>query len=286
MSTITSRTANSLTAGIARVSVSVILISMFAIACFGQSMRSYVIASPNTRSKLTDQDARMSLGSFEHVNATAVADRLACSLTHSVRIADGVGIFDDSSENSFVVQTDLGQKQTEYLSFLLARYSHQEFVLLFITRPTGADRLWIIRTPQSWNDVANQVRSLHLVPVTVTEKQNTIDIYVVDFGSKSTAKLATLVSLLKATSETTIGSAEIPGDEDRKTATTLFEQEIKSAEQQNGKHLSTYLWTPAGMTLPRGPAAKNYLLRTDNRRGIRGARNCRVGRLLVRTRNR
>ena len=243
MRTICAGMPNSLVNRILGVVVSVVSLSMIRAPCFGQSITSYVIASPNTRSILTDQDARMSLGSFEHVNATAVADRIACSLTHFVRIADGVGVFDNSSENSFVVQTNLGQKQTEYLSFLLARYAHQEFVLSFITQPMGTDRLWIIRTSQPWGDVASKVRSLHLAPITITEKQNVIEIYVVDFGAGSTAKLSALASLLNATAETTNGSAEIPGNEDRAKATVLFQRKIESAEELSRRHLSSYLWT-------------------------------------------
>ncbi len=72
--------------------------------------RTFLFASPAIREPISDEDSRIRLTSFEHINATAVADRAACTLTHSVEIADTLGIYDKSSENSLILQDDLDRK--------------------------------------------------------------------------------------------------------------------------------------------------------------------------------
>lgn len=204
---------------------------------------SWVFASPNTRASLVDQDARASIDSFEQANATAVADRIACSMTHEVRIADAVGIYDTSAENSFVVMTNLAQARAEYLGMLLARYAHQRFVLVFLVRPAGPDRLWTITAERTWDSVVGAARELQVTPLTVRAEGAKTTAIVVDSGSKMASKLGALADRMGAHPQTTNGVAELLGNDDRAKAATLFEQKINSAEKANGRHLSRGLWT-------------------------------------------
>lgn len=210
--------------------------------CSGQSVSSYVFASPYTGSSLVDQDARANLDSFEQANATAVADRIACAMTRFVRITDAVGLYDTSAENSFMIRTSLGQADSEYLASLLGRYAHQKFVLVFLARQGGPDRLWIVRTDKPWETVAALARQSGVTPLTMTS-EGTTNFYAVDFGSKLEARFRALISGLRADSETVEGTAEMPGDADRSKASALFQQKIESAERANGKRLSLNLWT-------------------------------------------
>lgn len=72
-----------------------------------------MFASGDSGSLVADQDTQKNLCSFEQENITAVADRIACSMTNKVRALDIVGIFQDSGENSYLVQTDLDKTQIE-----------------------------------------------------------------------------------------------------------------------------------------------------------------------------
>ena len=221
----------------------VALLLLFEASCRGQSGTSYVFASPSLGASLSDQDARGNLTSFEQANITAVADRIACSMTQTVRITDAVGVYDVSAENSFIVRTSLGQGDSEYLGSLLARYAHQKFALVFLANPAGTDRLWIVKSDQPWEAIAKLARDLQIVPITLATDQATTEIVVVDFMSKLAERLKALASKLHAAPQITNGTAELLGDPDRAKAMSVFDEKLKSAEQASGKQLSRNLWT-------------------------------------------
>jgi hypothetical protein len=75
------------------------------------AQRTFLFASPAIKEPASDEDSKARLTSFEQINATAMADRAACALTRSVEIADTLGIYDRSSENSFILESDLDKKQ-------------------------------------------------------------------------------------------------------------------------------------------------------------------------------
>jgi hypothetical protein len=198
----------------------------------------FLFASPNTQESLTDEDAKARLTSLEQTNVTAVADRAACALTHSVQIADSLGIYDKSSENSFILEADLERKQPEYLAALLGLYSRQEFILLFLEEASGLDRLWIIRTTQSLEVVIATLRKLKLTPVTVRTEKDQNEIWFIDFGEKRAGALKLFTSDVNGRARLTAGVAEMLGNQDRATAVKGWRQQISAFEQQSGRNLS------------------------------------------------
>jgi hypothetical protein len=203
--------------------------------------RIFLFASPNTHESLTDDEAKTHLTSFEQINATAVADRAACSLTRSVQIANSLGIYDISSENSFILESDLNQKNSEYLAALLGLYSRQEFILLFLDEASGGDRLWVIKTPQSLDTVIATLRKINLIPVTVRARKDHNEIWYTDRGEKHTQALKKLASDVNGQASIEAGIAEMPGNNDRATAVKEWRQQIRAFEQNNGRHLSAQL---------------------------------------------
>jgi hypothetical protein len=201
----------------------------------------FLFASPNARESLTDENAKALLTSLEQVNATAVADRAACALSHSVRIGDSLGIYDKSSENSFILEADLEQKQSEYLAALLGLYSRQEFILLFLEEARGNDGLWIIETPQSLDVVIPLLRKWKLTPVTVRTDKNQTEIWFSDFGRKRTGTLNSFTSDVNGNANVIAGVAEMLGDQDRSAAVKLWRRQIRAFEQKSGHHLSMQL---------------------------------------------
>jgi len=206
-----------------------------------QPQRSFVLASANTRSTLTDQDAVSSLGSFEQTNATAVADRISCLLTRNVHIGDALGIFDDSSENSFIVEIDLPRLRAEYIAALLGRYAHQQFVLLFVAQPGGHDKLWIIKTNETLGTVIAEARKLHLTPLTVRNEKDQREIWLVEKGEKH-LNVDELKTNLKATGSAIEGSSDLVGDDDRSKSAAIFQKRINTYEEHHTS-LSPSLWT-------------------------------------------
>jgi hypothetical protein len=206
---------------------------------------SYLFASPDTRASLTDEDARVSLTSFEELNAIAIADRIACSLTSKVQITGVLGVYDTSSENSFLIESDLKRKETEYLGSLLGRYEHQKFVLLFFPQAAGHDRLWTIKTSKSFESAVAVLRQMHLTPVTLRAGANGIEIWVVDMGDKFAQQPNQLAADLGGTATSQDGTADLLGDDDRAKSAAIFNAKI-GAFEQNAKHkLSSRLWSEA-----------------------------------------
>jgi hypothetical protein len=203
--------------------------------------RIFLFASANVRESLTDEDAKVRVNSFEQRNATAVADRAACALTNDVQIANSLGIYDKSSENSFILEADLERKQSEYLAALLALYSRQEFMLLFLDAASGGDRLWIIETPQSLEAVIATLRKSKLTPVTVRTEKDRNEIWFVDFGETNAKDLRTFASDVNGRASVTAGVAEMLGNKSRAAAVKEWRQQISAFEQQNARHLSEQL---------------------------------------------
>jgi hypothetical protein len=203
--------------------------------------QTFLFASPNTQESLTDEDAKARLLSFEQINVTAVADRAACALTHDVQIADSLGIYDKSSENSFILETDLEKKQSEYLAALLGLYSHQEFILLFLEEASGLDRLWIIQTPQSLEAVTATLRKLNLTPVTVRMDEGQNEIWFIDFGGKRAGTLKVFTSDVNGRASLAAGTAEMLGNQARGKAAKRWRRLISAFEQGSGLHLSGQL---------------------------------------------
>lgn len=198
----------------------------------------FLFASANRRESLSDADAEARLKSFEQINAAAVADRAACALTHDVQIAVSLGIYDKSSENSFIVEADLEQKPSEYLAALLGLYSRQEFMLLFLDEAGGHDRLSIIETPQTLEAVIAALRKWKLTPVTVRMEKDQTEIWFVDFGEKRAGDLKNFTSDVHGRASSTAGVAEMLGNQSRATALKEWRQQISTFEQQSGGHLS------------------------------------------------
>ena len=203
--------------------------------------QNFLFASPNVRESLTDKDAEARLTSFEQINATAVADRAACALTEDVHIANSLGIYDKSSENSFIVEAGLELKQSEYLAALLGLYSRQEFILLFLDEASGGDRLWIVETPQSLDAVMTALRKLKLTPATVRAEKDRNEIWFVDPGEKRAADVKRFTSDVNGQAGMTAGIAEMLGNQRRSAAVKQWKAEIYEFEKQSGRRVSQQL---------------------------------------------
>ncbi len=220
-------------------------LALLGLAGAAAAQESYLFASPDTRASLTDEDARVSLTSFEELNAIAIADRIACSMTRNVDISAVLGVYDTSSENSILLESDLKPKDTEYLGSLLGGYEHQKFVLLFFAQPRAHDRLWTIRTPKSFEAAATAVRQMHLTPVTVRAAAGGIEIWVVDMGDKFGAQPQQLAAQLGGDAKSQDGTANLLGDDDRAKSKAIFDAKIAAFERGESPKLSSRLWTEA-----------------------------------------
>jgi hypothetical protein len=134
------------------------------------------------------------------------------------RFCDSLGIYDRSSENSFILEKDLDQEQSEYLAALLGLYSHQEFILLFLEQTSGPDRLWIVKTPRSPELVIEALRRLNFTPVIVRTPKDQIEIWFIDILERHANVLKVLTPDVNGSADLTLGGAEMLGNQDRTTA--------------------------------------------------------------------
>jgi len=206
---------------------------------------SYIFASPNTKASLTDEIAQANLASPEELNAIAVADRIACSMTDDAEISPVLGVYDGSSENSLLIESNIKPDQTEYLASLLGKYERQEFVLIFSPQSAGHDRLWTIRTPEGFAAAALAARELHLTPLTVRHAEDEIEIWLVDMGDKFGDRPRQLAARLKGSASSRDGATELLGDDDRTKAAAVFDAKILAFEHRTRLTLSSLLATPA-----------------------------------------
>jgi hypothetical protein len=228
--------------------ISQFLVLMLLVGAMGRTTRaqaSYLFASPDTRASLTDEDARVSLTSFEELNAIALADRIACSMTRQVEISAVLGVYDTSSENSILMESNLKPAEAEYAGSLLARYEHQKFALLFFSQAAGHDRLWMIHTSRSFEAAATAVRQMHLTPVTLRAGAKGIEIWIVDMGDKFGDRPRQLAAQLGGSATSQDGAANLLGDDDRAKSKAIFDAKITAFEQSETPKLSSRLWTEA-----------------------------------------
>lgn len=228
--------------------ISQVLVLMLLLGAMGRTtgaQASYLFASPDTRASLKDEDARVSLTSFEELNAIAIADRIACSMTRKVELSSVLGVYDTSSENSILMESDLKPAEAEYAGSLLGRYEHQKFVLLFFPQAAGHDRLWTIHSPKSFEAAATAVRQMHLTPVTLRASTNGIEIWIVDMGDKFGDQPQQLAAQLGGSATSQDGIANLLGDDDRAKSKAIFDAKISAFEHHETHKLSFRLWTEA-----------------------------------------
>ena len=208
-----------------------------------RAQNSYLFASPNARAPLTDAGAQASLRSFGELNAIAIADRIACSMTRAVGISGVLGIYDRSSENSFLVESHLKPDETEYLGSLLGKYERQQFVLLFFPRAAGHDRLWTIKTSKSFGDAAAAARKMRLAPVTMRTGRAGTEVWIVDMGDTFAQQPRQLAANLGGTAMSRDGAADLVGNDDRAQAAAIFDAKIAAFERNEKRQLSSRLRT-------------------------------------------
>ena len=206
---------------------------------------SYIFASPNTRPELAGGNAGQHLKSFEELNAISVADRIACSFTHSAGISSTLGVFNGQTENSFVVETDLVRERIEYIASLLGKFGHQEFVLWFIPRSSGHDRLWTIHAPtHDSKDVIVAMQQLYVNGATIRNAPATTEIWIADFGGKLQSAPDALAAKLGGKATWEAGVAQLFGNDDRSKAAGLFKKKIDAFELDTNTRLSSRFESP------------------------------------------
>jgi len=219
-----------------------ICMTAWAPASIVENQVSYIFASPHTTSRLSAEEARRGLESFDELNAISVADRIVCSFSHPAGISSTLGIFNGEPENSLIVEARLTQAEIDYAASLFGDYERQNFVLWFTPKSGGVDVLWTIHIPGgNSKEIAPLLRQLHMAGATIRSGQNSTEMWIVDFGGKLGLEPEILSAKLRGGAKSERGIAALVGNDDRSKAATLFHETIASFESATSARLSSKL---------------------------------------------
>ena len=208
--------------------------------CQGQS---YIFESPNTREHMSDDDAIQSLESHEQRNFSAVAGYLARKLCPAPAVLSGVGIFAGSTENTLMVS---GCKDQEalYLGELLARYAHQEWVLVFTADPKESERLIVVTfTGGSVVNIPQDMRKFGLSTGTILAEGDEIRVYLWERDGSPDDSIRSFAAAHQGQIREISGKGTLVGSNSRLEAQRVFDREIAGYERRRRLKLSALLWT-------------------------------------------
>ncbi|HWZ43346.1 MAG TPA: hypothetical protein VNW97_07700 [Candidatus Saccharimonadales bacterium] len=206
------------------------------------SAQSYIFESPNTREHMSDESAVQSLDSYEQRNFLAVARYLAGRLCAHPTVEGGLGIFSGSTENTAMVR-GCPASQGRYLGELLARYAHQEWLLIFSANPNERGRLVIVSFPgDQFTGIPAEMRSFGLTAGTVLMEGKLIKIYLWEADHAQDEAIRSLAATHQAIIEEITGKATLIGSNARAQAQSIFDQDIATYERRHRWKLSVLLW--------------------------------------------
>jgi hypothetical protein len=220
--------------------------------------QSFIFASPNTRSHMSDTEAFASQDSFEQQNFLAVAHYLGVRLcgkanavkhdaTKSnitkVKVYGGEGLDGHDTENTALVTGCKGE-QVFYVAELLGRYAHQKQVLVFSAIPNANERLFVISlSAVGPEEAVNQMHKHGLAEGTViTEGEGTL-VYIWEQDHSQDAQIHALSEDNHGTIEELAGKGLLIGDDDRAKAQQIFDKKLSAYERQHHVAFSQQLWT-------------------------------------------
>lgn len=222
-----------------RASFLLLLAAVLAPMCTAQS---FVFASPNTRTHMSEEAALASQDSFEQRNFLAVAEYLAGKLCHNSEVRGGEGLDQADTENTAIT---LGCKggPAIYLGELLARYAHQEWVLFFSASPRGHERLFVIHFSAGLAEAMSQVRQHQVPQATVIAEGKSVRVYIWVKDHAQDELIRALAQDTHAETKEISGTGLLIGNDDRKKAQQVFDKKILAYEREHKTAFSLQLWS-------------------------------------------
>jgi hypothetical protein len=202
-----------------------------------RSSLNYGFLSPNTRNDLTIDEAIKNLYSAEESNLIKQIADLGCRMRSEPQTLRALGSWSDGAEHSIVVRINADQGSIRYFLSKLGQAAKQKAVLYFQVKPSGPDRLYMLR-PRSLRNLPAIAKALDREGIAfrtlVPTRRGTL-IYIVDLGGDELrTKVLSAAKRLRSPVNQREGDGEFIGDnEDAQKASKIFEQEIKSYESSH-----------------------------------------------------
>jgi hypothetical protein len=184
--------------------------------------QSIVFVSPSTKGPLTMSCAEGSLSSFEQLHYMAVTHYLAAALCSQPRIDSAVGMWNGQANNSGMID-GCSNERARQLGALLARYFHQEKVLVFDRDAAGKTSMVSFHVTQPLGVVAIMMAQAKVSGATVIPHVHDNLIVIVATDSAEHDRTMSLYGMLHgADLHEEPGTTEFIGDEDRAKARDIF----------------------------------------------------------------
>jgi hypothetical protein len=200
-----------------------------------QKSLSYGFVSPNTSENLKLDQAIRRMNSPEEMQLRRKAINLTCVVRTKVRAFKALGSWSDGAEHSVMLRFNSDEATLRYVLSRMGRDAQQKYVIYFHPEQSGPTDLYTLRTRGAQNLVrlSSALERAGIPFRTLVPLKDSTIIYIIDLDLDLRDKILAAARTLRARLSSTPGKAKLFGDDERRRAKTVFEQDIKTYETKN-----------------------------------------------------
>jgi hypothetical protein len=201
-----------------------------------QPALSYGFVSPNTAENLKLEQAIKGMSSAAETALQKQAINLSCVVRTKIQAFKALGSWNDGAEPSVMVRVKSDEDTLRYVLSRMGRDAQQKYVIYFHPQPGGPVDLYTLRTPNRPRNLVALTTALERTGIpfsTIVPLKNTTTIFIIDLDRDLREKILNAARTLRAGVSSQPGKAKLFGDDIRKQAQNVFEQDIKNYEVKN-----------------------------------------------------
>lgn len=201
-----------------------------------QPALNYGFVSPNTSENLKLEQAINGMSSPAETALQKKAINLSCVVRTKIQAFKALGSWNDGAEHSVMVRVKSDEDTLRYVLSRMGRDAQQKYVLYFHPQPGGTVDLYTLRTRNRPRNLISLTTTLERAGIpfsTIVPWKNMTTIFIIDLDRDLHEKILNAARTLRAQVSSQPGKAKLFGDDIRKQAQTVFEQDIKNYENKN-----------------------------------------------------
>src|SRR5262249_22049911 len=201
-----------------------------------QPALNYGFVSPNTTTNLKLEQAIKGMSSPAEAALQKKAINLSCVVSTKIQAFKALGSWNDGAEHSVMVRVKSNEETLRYVLSRMGRDAQQKYVIYFHPQPGGTVDLYTLRTRNRPRNLIALTTALERAGIpfsTIVPLKNTTTIFIIDLDGDLRDKILNAARTLRAQVSSQPGKAKLFGDDIRKQAQTVFEQDIKNYENKN-----------------------------------------------------
>lgn len=201
-----------------------------------QPALNYGFVSPNTSENLKLEQAINGMSSPAETALQKKAINLSCVVRTKIQAFKALGSWNDGAEHSVMVRVKSDEDTLRYVLSRMGRDAQQKYVIYFHPQPGGTVDLYTLRTRNRPRNLISLTTTLERAGIpfsTIVPWKNMTTIFIIDLDRDLHEKILNAARTLRAQVSSQPGKAKLFGDDIRKQAQTVFEQDIKNYENKN-----------------------------------------------------